>query len=379
MTEQKKPLALIACDKFKGSLDAAQACIAIQRGLGDDWSVDLCPIADGGEGFVSAMVAALAGTMVTVPCHDALGRAIITEYGIVEKDGKRIAVMEMAAASGMWRIATHDRDVLRSSTFGTGEMMRHAVQIHHVEQIIMGIGGSATNDGGAGMAAALGVKFYDASEKLLDPTPSALRELKRIDFSEMMTLPEILVACDVDNPLCGSRGASAIYGPQKGARHEDVRYLDQLLEKLAVLSNGQTQASTLGAGAAGGLGFGLLRFCQARLLPGFEMVASMIGLHERIFRADLIITGEGSLDEQSLYGKGPVGVARLCSSLSKPCVAVAGKVSPEVLQSGLFADAIDLSSLHLPMEIMMSDAGKLLEKIVVARELYWRDLALYRR
>ncbi len=374
MTEQKKPLALIACDKFKGSLDATQACIAIQRGLGDAWSVDLCPIADGGEGFVSAMVTALAGSMVTVPCHDALGREIIAEYGIVVKDGKRIAVMEMAAASGMWRIATHERDVMRSSTFGTGEMMRHAMQIHHVEQIIMGIGGSATNDGGAGMAAALGVKFYDASGKLLDSTPSALRELERIDFSELMTLPEIFVACDVDNPLCGPRGASAIYGPQKGACADDVRFLDKLLEKIALLTDGQSQAAIPGSGAAGGLGFGLLRFCLARLLPGFEMVASMIELHERISPADLIITGEGSLDEQSLFGKGPVGVARLCSALSKPCVAVAGKVSPEVMQSGLFADAIDLSSLHLPMEIMMSDAGKLLEKIVVARELNWRGL-----
>ena len=373
MTHSQKPLALIACDKFKGSLDASQACAAIQRGLGNGWRVELCPIADGGEGFVSAMVSALSGAMIKAPCHDALGREIIAEYGIIEREGKRIAVMEMAAASGMWRIAPSDRDVLRSSTFGTGEMMRHAVQIHHAEQIIMGIGGSATNDGGAGMAAALGVKFYDDSQQLLDAMPCALRELDRIDFSEMMTLPEILVACDVDNPLCGSRGASVIYGPQKGASIDDVRFLDQLLEKLADRSDGQSLATTPGAGAAGGLGFGLLRFCQARLVPGFEMVASTIGLREKIARADLIITGEGSLDEQSMSGKGPVGVARLCAELGKPCVAVAGKISPEVVQSGLFVELLELASWRLPLEELMNQAAKLLEEMVALREAQWRD------
>jgi glycerate kinase len=279
--------------------------------------------------------------------------------------------MEMAATSGMWRIAAVDRDVLRSSTFGCGEMMRHAVQTNHVQQIIMGIGGSATNDGGAGMASALGVKFYDASGQLLGSTPSALRELARIDFSEMLTLPEIFVACDVDNPLCGPRGASAIYGPQKGACPDDVSYLDQLLEKLAEISDGQSHAVTPGAGAAGGLGFGLLRFCQATLLPGFEMVASTIGLRERISRADLIITGEGSLDDQSLSGKGPVGVARLCAELGKPCVAVAGKISPEIVQTGLFVDALDLTTWQLPLETLMSRAAELLEKMVAERQAQW--------
>jgi glycerate kinase len=368
------PRALIACDKFKGSLSAEQACAAIQRGLGADWDVDFCPIADGGEGFVAAMVAALNGTLHLAPCHDALGRSISAEYGLVSTAGKSTVVMEMSAASGMWRLCPEERNPAVASTFGTGEMMRHAIEKHQPEKIIIGIGGSATNDAGAGMAAAFGVEFLDEAEHSLSPTPESLRQLSRIETSARMLLPQILVACDVDNPLCGPRGASAIYGPQKGASAEDVQWLDALLQRIADLSEGQAAALTPGAGAAGGLGFGLLRFCDAQLVPGFEMVADAIDLRSRVISADLVITGEGSLDAQSLSGKGPIGIAKLAQLEGKPCIAVAGHIAPEVIEAAIFQDHCAISSLGHPLEISMSRAAEFLEQMVREKSNFWKKV-----
>lgn len=365
------PRALIACDKFKGSLSAEQACAAIQRGLGEAWDVDFCPIADGGEGFVAAMVAALNGTLHLAPCHDALGRSISAEYGLVTASGKSTVVMEMSAASGMWRLRPEERNPALASTFGTGEMMRHAIEKHQPEKIIIGIGGSATNDAGAGMAAALGVEFLDQAGHSLSPTPENLRQLARIETNTRMPLPQILVACDVDNPLCGPRGASAIYGPQKGASAEDVLWLDALLQRIADLSDGQEAALTPGAGAAGGLGFGLLRFCDAQLVPGFDMVADAIDLRSRLKSADLVITGEGSLDAQSLCGKGPIGIAHMAKQEGKPSIAVAGHISSEVSDAAIFFDHCAISSLGHPLEISMSQAADWIEKLVREKSDTW--------
>lgn len=356
--------ALIACDKFKGSLSAIEACTAVQHGLGSLWQGDLCPIADGGEGFVDTMITAMRGVKITAPSHDALGREISAEYGIVQREGKTIAVIEMAAASGMWRIDSLERDVMRSSTFGTGELMRHAIEQHHVDQIIVGVGGSATNDGGVGMAAALGVRFFDANDRLLDPVPDSMSNLARVNLSQRIPLPPVQVACDVENPLCGESGASAVYGPQKGASPAQVEELDRWLRHLTQVADAEAHAQTPGAGAAGGLGFGLLTFAGAHLVSGFSLVAEVCELRQRIAAADLVITGEGSLDAQSLSGKGPIGIARLCREIGVPCVAVAGACSEEITASGWFQDTMALASLGLPLHETMSRAAELLEREV---------------
>ncbi|NNM31268.1 MAG: glycerate kinase, partial [Akkermansiaceae bacterium] len=224
---------LIACDKFKGSLAATEACEAIRDGLtaaGVSAEFDLCPIADGGEGFAAAMVAALGGRWRSCAVHDALGRRITARYGLGRSHGTPVAVMEMAEASGYLRISPEERDILHASTAGTGQMIRHAVQVAAVERILIGIGGSATNDGGVGMAAALGIAFRDARGEELRPVPAAMGALAEICEGGRIDLPPIEVACDVTNPLLGPNGATAVYGPQKGAGEAERGVLEEFLE-----------------------------------------------------------------------------------------------------------------------------------------------------
>jgi glycerate kinase len=364
---------LLACDKFKGSLGAVEACEAMRAGLPAGWEGDVCPIADGGEGFIDAMLAGSGGERVTVACRDALGRPVEAEYGIYRSSGgETVAVIEMSAASGMWRIAAGERDPRRASTFGTGQQMQHAVEVSGATRLLVGLGGSATNDGGAGMAAALGVRFLDERGDLLDAVPGALAGLHAIDESARMALPEVIVACDVDHPLTGPRGASAVFGPQKGATPEDVTFLDGVLTKLAAVSGGGREASTPGAGAAGGLGFGLLRFTGAKVVPGFDLVAEALRLPERIAAADLVITGEGSLDAQTLGGKGPAGVAALARAAGVPVVAVAGRV--EDCAAELFDAALSLESFGLPVDESISRAGELVTRLVAGHEGLLRGL-----
>ncbi|BCU79196.1 glycerate kinase [Luteolibacter sp. LG18] len=350
---------VIACDKFKGSLSALEACQAIQRGLGAGVEAELCPIADGGEGFVDAMVTALGGVKVEAFVHDPLGREITGSYGMIQVQGVPTAVIEMAEASGMWRITPAERNPRITSTFGTGELMRHAVEVSGATRLLVGLGGSATNDGGAGMAAALGVRFLDAEGAELVPVPANLERLAAVDGAGRIVLPEILVACDVDHPLLGERGASAVFGPQKGASPEDVAFLDGVLARLVAVSGGQAESVTPGAGAAGGLGFGLLRFAGARLVSGFDLVADALGLKERLAGTDLVITGEGSLDEQTLGGKGPAGVAKMARELGKPVVAFAGRALP--VAAPFFDGMYDLAGYGLPVEESMRRGGELLE------------------
>lgn len=364
---------LIACDKFKGSLSAAEAASAIAAGLPEGWEVSSCPIADGGEGFVDAMLAGSGGTSVSAPCRDAIGRPVEGRYGIHRHGGECIAFIEMAAASGIWRIPAGERNPRRSSTFGTGQLIRHAAEISGATRIYVGIGGSATNDGGAGMAAALGVRFLDSGMDELEAVPEALEELAAIDESGRIRLPEIIVACDVDNPLTGPRGASAVFGPQKGAGPEDVAFLDSVLAKLAEVADAEEIAHHPGAGAAGGLGFGLVRFSGARLVSGFDLVAEALRLQERIATADLVITGEGSLDSQTLGGKGPSGVAALARAAGKPVVAVAGRIEPEA--AALFDGALSLQSFGLPVEECIARAGELVTDLLRRHADLLRGLA----
>lgn len=364
---------LLACDKFKGSLGAVEACEAVRAGLPAEWECDVCPIADGGEGFIDAILAGSGGERVTAPCQDALGRPVEANYGIYRSSGgETVAVIEMSAASGMGRIAAAERNPRRSSTFGTGELMRHAVEVSGATRLLVGLGGSATNDGGAGMAAALGVRFLDDRGELLDAVPEALAGLHVIDETQRKALPEVIVACDVDNPLTGPRGASAVFGPQKGATPEDVEFLDGVLARIAAVSGGEREAATPGAGAAGGLGFGLLRFAGATVVPGFDLVAATLRLSERVAAADLVITGEGSLDAQTLGGKGPAGVAALARAAGVPVVAVAGRV--EDCAAELFDAVLSLESFGLPVAESISRAPELITRLVAGHEGLLRGL-----
>ena len=355
---------LIANDKFKGSLTASEAGQAIITGLPSWIETDFCPIADGGEGFTETMLAALGGERITIDTVDALHRPIKAHYGITETG---LAVMEMASASGFEQIAPDDRDLLNSSTYGTGLMIRHAAAQAQVERILLGIGGSATNDGGAGMADALGCLFLDSEEDCLLSTPLGLEKLAIIDRDQLISLPPIDIACDVDNPLLGPHGATAIFSPQKGASAKDQEYLEQYLSKLVQVSGSQEISERAGAGAAGGLGFGAMLFLGATLHSGFELVSEALNLGKKIASADLVITGEGSLDAQSLSGKGPIGVARLAQELGKPVIAIAGQISPEVRQSGLFEQYGALTDFNLPLDELISEASTLLTRKV--REL----------
>ncbi len=356
--------ALVACDKFKGSLSADEACAAVARGLGNAWEVDVCPIADGGEGFVEGLVGAGRGRTVAAPASDALGRPLVAAYGLLESGRGLTAVIGMAAASGQWRIGAGERDIRRATTVGTGELIRHAVECHRVARILVGLGGSATNDGGAGMAHALGVRFLDRRGKVLDPWPAGLAGLAAIDEAGRLALPEVVVACDVDNPLLGPRGASAVFGPQKGAGAADVGFLERVLGRLVAVSGGQAEAATPGAGAAGGLGFGLLRFVGARLESGFALVAAALGLAQRIAAADVVITGEGSLDEQTLGGKGPAGVAAMAATAGVPVVAVAGRSDAAARASGRFREVLDLGCFGVAPAESMRRAAELVERRV---------------
>ena len=348
---------LIACDKFKGSLSAREVALSIQKGLGEAYHCELCPIADGGEGFVDAMLAALGGEVKTCSVKDAMGQEVEARYGI----SGEMAVIEMADASGLWRIEEERRDVLSASTYGTGQLIRDAMA-QGASKILLGVGGSATNDGGVGMAAALGWQFFDEEGKELEPNPAALADLATLDGSSVGRLPEIEVACDVENPLLGERGATAIFGPQKGAGPEEREYLEAYLTHLMEASGGADLAEIPGAGAAGGLAWGLMKFANARLRPGFDIVADATELHNRIAKADLVITGEGSLDAQSLEGKGPIGVARLAKEQGKRVVAIAGYISEEVKASGLCDEAIALADSGHPIEHLIAHAHEFVEK-----------------
>ena len=361
---------LVACDKFKGSLSAVAACAAMARGLArrcPQAVIEECPIADGGEGFAAALAGTLQGRWVEAPCHDALGRPIHASYLVAESAAGVVAVMEMSAASGLWRIAAHERDILRAHTFGTGELIRHAAGQEQVRRIILGIGGSATNDGGAGMAASLGVRFLDPDGFPLEPSPGVLaRRLARIDGSERIPLPRVTVACDVTSPLLGPSGATRVFGPQKGADASSILVLEEVLEAMVKASGGEAAAALAGSGAAGGLGFGLVHFAGATLVPGFDLLAGLTGLSERVAAADLVVTGEGRFDAQTLTGKGPAGVARLARSHGKPVWMFCGQADPAVHGSRTFDRVVDLAATGLPIEILMADAARLLEEAAAA-------------
>jgi glycerate 2-kinase len=369
---------LIAPDKFKGSLTAAQAAASLAEGWRAGWPVDkpleieCLPVADGGEGTAEAIHDALAGRWITLAVHDPIGRVVKGRYALVDNaGGERLAVLEMSSASGFSLVQGDDRDLLRGNTFGTGQLLDHALRKGGAERVIVGIGGSATNDGGIGLAAALGFRFLDAEHCELEPTPQHLTELVSIGFPAHPLPPvPINVASDVKNPLLGPRGATRVYGPQKGLRDEaQARQLELGLTRLADVAArtfGLDRRDVPGAGAAGGLGFGLMTFCGAELLPGFDLVASRLGLEAAVARADLVLTGEGSLDGQTLEGKAPAGVAAMARRLGRPVIAFGGRVqeAARVDLGHCFDEIVALSDVEpeLTQEQRMARGPELLRR-----------------
>lgn len=326
---------VIAPDSFKECLRASEVADAIREGWLEGMpgaEITCLPIADGGEGTVDAVVQATGGAMVSHTVSGPLGNPVEATYGLIQ-NGK-VAVLEMAAASGLALVAPEQRDPCLTSTYGTGELLAHALD-QGVEDIIIGVGGSATNDGGAGMAQALGYRLLNKRGEELGRGGARLVQLDRIEDGgrhARLDSVNVYVACDVNNPLCGPNGASAVYGPQKGASAEDILILDHALSHFAnvVERDRKTNLRDLaGAGAAGGLAGGLMAFAGATLENGLELIATLCNLPQAIARADLVITGEGSLDGQSAFGKTPAGIAQLARPYNIPVIALGGRVTPE--------------------------------------------------
>ncbi|MGE3819399.1 MAG: glycerate kinase [Isosphaeraceae bacterium] len=337
---------VIAPDKFRGSLSAMEAAAAMARGVSlaePSAIVEEIPMADGGEGTIDALVTSTRGSYQEVQVTGPLGAPVLARYGLLG-DG-RTAVIEMATASGLALVPKSARDPSRTTTRGTGELVLHALD-SGARHFIVGIGGSATNDGGAGFAQAVGYRLLDRNGDDLDPGGGSLDALDRIDPSGVdprLAETTMRVACDVDNPLCGPRGASAVYGPQKGADPAMIERLDRNLGRLADRIErdlGRDVRDLPGAGAAGGLGAGLVAFASGTLEPGVDLVIQTVDLADRLRSADLCLTGEGSIDASSAFGKTAVGVARLASGLGLPTIAIGGTLGPgaeDVIAEGVNA------------------------------------------
>ena len=370
---------VIAPDSFKESLSAAEVAAAIGRGWARVFpqaELLLLPMADGGEGTVDALLASLGGERRELQARGPLGEPITAHWGLLT-DGS--AAIEVASASGLHLIDPARRDVCRASSRGSGEVLLAALDAG-ATRIILGLGGSATNDGGAGLLQALGARLLDVQGRELEPGGAALVGLARIDLSQLdrrLSEVEILVAADVDNPLCGPRGASAIFGPQKGASPYDVDLLDAALghfASCAAQALGKDWQHEAGVGAAGGLGFALKAFLGASFCPGIQLVARIAGLAEALVGADLLITGEGRLDSQTLHGKTPVGVAAIAKQAGVPVIALAGSLGEgyqALYQAGIDA-AFSLAPGPISLQLAMASAAGELEARACDLARLWR-------
>jgi glycerate 2-kinase len=370
---------VVAPDKFEGSLGAGQAAVAIETGLRrarPDAQVVRLPLGDGGAGTLEALLAA-GFQRLAVPATGPTGEPVAAAIAV---DGRR-AFVEMAEASGLKRLPGGRRAPLEATTRGTGELVRAALD-HGARDLVLGIGGSATTDGGAGMAAALGARLLDADGAELPPGGAALLRLARIDTSGLdprLREARVTVASNVDNPLVGPEGAAHVYGPQKGAGPDDVLLLDSALRRYArVLADdlGLDLAATPGAGAAGGLGAGAIAFLGAELRPGIELVLELIGFDRAVAGADLVVTGEGKLDAQSLRGKAPVGVARAAAAHGVPVIVLAGavEVADRELRAAGFEEAHALLELEPDQRRAMAEAAPLLERLAERVGRAWASL-----
>lgn len=360
---------VIAPDSFKGSLSAHEVCIYMEKGIRrvfSDANIVNVPMADGGEGTVQSLIDATNGQLIRLKVKGPLLNEVEAFYGILG-DGAT-AVIEMAAASGITLISKEERNPLKTTTFGTGELIRDALD-RGCRNIIIGIGGSATNDGGAGMVMALGGRLLDEKGEPIGYGGGELGKLSKIDLSSLdnrLKDCSIVAACDVDNPLCGERGASAIFGPQKGATAEMVNELDSNLAHYAeVVENtlGIRIIDYPGGGAAGGLGGGLLAFTGATLKRGIDIVIEAADLENKVKDADLVITGEGMIDYQTQFGKTPYGVAKIAKKYNKPVIAVSGgigKAADELYYKG-FDSIFSIVDKPMTLEEAIENSGSLVE------------------
>jgi glycerate kinase len=361
---------LVAPDSFKGSLSAMEVARAMERGVLSvlpDATVIKIPVADGGEGTVETLVEATGGRIQHATVADPLGRPVTAIWGILG-DGAT-AVIEMATASGLPLVSKQERNPLTATSYGTGQLLKAALD-QGLRRIIIGLGGSATNDGGAGLAQALGARFQDGAGEALPLGAAALAHLTAIDLDGLdprLAQSSILVACDVDNPLCGPRGASAVFGPQKGATPAMVQELDRALATfagIAARTTGKDIARQPGAGAAGGLGAGLLFFTDARLQPGVEIVLAALSFQERMQGVDLVITGEGCTDAQTVMGKAPMGVAKAAAPFKVPVVCLSGGLRPgheALLEHGVTA-LMSIVPGPMPLAVCLAEAGRLVQE-----------------
>jgi glycerate kinase len=359
---------VIAPDSFKESLSALAVAKAIESGFREifpDAEYVTLPVADGGEGTVEAMVAATGGRVVKIKVTGPLGKPLEAFFGLSADES--VAFIEMAAASGLESVPNDQRDPLKTTSYGTGELIRSALD-HGVKHCIIGIGGSATNDGGAGMVQALGARLLTKEGKQIGQGGGALEKLDRIDISELDSRIKecrFEVACDVTNPLTGENGASAIFGPQKGATPEMVKQLDGYLAQYARIIQRDLDIDVdklPGAGAAGGMGAGLHAFCGAELRQGIEIVTDALGLDALVKDATLVITGEGRIDSQSIQGKVPIGVARVAKRYGKPVIGIGGSLTKDVdvvFDHGLDAVFSVLSSVCTLEEALKNAAENL--------------------
>ena len=356
---------LIAPDSFKESLSSKQAAMAIEQGFKQVFpqaEYRLLPMADGGEGTTESILAATEGQRVAVKVQGPLGTPVETFFGLV-KNGST-AIIEVAAASGLDLVPMAKRNPMHTSSYGTGEIILAALNMG-VKHFVLGLGGSATNDGGIGLLGALGAKFRKASGEEISLNGLGLTDLASIDlqnFDPRLADAHFDVACDVDNPLCGPDGAAAVFGPQKGATPEMVKMLDQGLERLANIAQASFnyKMNMPGCGAAGGIGGAVYAFLKGQLRAGIEIVAEVVGLEAEVQKADLVITGEGRIDGQTLHGKTPVGVAKIAKKYAKPVIAIGGTLTDDaakVCSAGIDAIA---SSLRRPCTLAeaLKDGGK---------------------
>lgn len=358
---------VVAPDSFKESLSAPEVAAAMARGItlaAPHARIHCVPMADGGEGTVQAVLAGTQGERRTAVTQNALGEPIDADWALL---GDGTAVIEMATAGGLEQIPRAKRDPLRASSAGVGQLISAALDAG-ARRIVLGLGGSATNDGGAGMLQALGMAFLDSDSRPLEPGGAALARLARIDAQGLdprLRAVQFTIASDVDNPLCGAQGASAIFGPQKGANPEQVRQLDAALSRLADVfaqTLGRDDRNAPGSGAAGGLGFAARSWLGAGFRPGVEVVAEIGQLAEVVKGASLVFTGEGRMDSQTLRGKTPMGVARIAREAGVPVVAIAGSLGAgyQMLYGAGIHAAFSLAEGPCTLEEACRDAARLL-------------------
>jgi glycerate kinase len=359
---------VIAPQGFKGNLNSRQVGLAIENGIkrvlpGAETIVK--PMADGGEGTAQTLVEATGGRLITTEATGPLSKPVSAQWGLL--GDKATAVIETAAASGLTLVPTEQLNPLSTTTYGTGELILAALD-HGCRELIIGIGGSATNDGGAGMAQALGVQLLDSRGMAVPFGGAALAELEHVDVSRLdprLANCKVLLACDVTNPLCGIEGASAVYGPQKGATPEMVSHLNAALSHYADViyrDLGVDFRNNSGAGAAGGLGMGLMVFLKAEIMSGIDMVIRSTGLTKELEDADLVFTAEGRIDSQTVRGKAPVGIARKAKEFGLPVIALAGEVADGY--QAVYQQGIDAVFSITPGPISLGQSLAQAEKLV---------------